>query len=70
VFQAGGGCALSCWATVPSLAADGGSVRVMAYERAGLGQSEVGPITLTPEAELDQFVTALRRMLRQVPEGR
>lgn len=55
VFQAGGGCALSCWATVPSLVAESGSVRVVAYERAGLGQSEVGPITLTPEAELDQL---------------
>jgi pimeloyl-ACP methyl ester carboxylesterase len=28
---------------------------VVAYERAGLGQSEVGPIGLTPEAELDQL---------------
>jgi pimeloyl-ACP methyl ester carboxylesterase len=55
VFQAGGGCSLSCWATAPSRAAEVGLVRVVAYERAGLGQSEVGPLTLTPETELDQL---------------
>jgi pimeloyl-ACP methyl ester carboxylesterase len=59
VFQAGGGSDLSAWSTVPALAAERTSRRVVAYDRAGLGQSDVGPICLSPEMELDQLDRAL-----------
>jgi pimeloyl-ACP methyl ester carboxylesterase len=62
VFQAGGGSDLSGWSTVPSLAAERSSVRVLAYDRAGLGGSEVGPIGLTPDMELDQLDRALDQL--------
>lgn len=59
VFQAGGGADLGRWATVPARTAAATGARVIAYDRAGLGSSEVGPIGLTPEAELDQLDRAL-----------
>ena len=59
VFQAGGGADLSSWADVPSRLAAVTVVRIVAYDRAGTGTSEVGPLDLTPEAELDQLDRAL-----------
>ena len=62
VFQAGGGASLDAWGDVPARTAAQTAVTVVAYDRAGMGQSEVGPIDLTPEAELDQLDRALDRL--------
>ena len=67
VFQAGGGAALDAWGDVPARAAARTVATVVAYDRAGMGQSEVGPIDLTPEAELDQLGRALDQLgLRRI----
>lgn len=55
VFQAGGGADLSSWSSVPERVAEVTGARVVAYDRAGMGTSEVGPLDLTPEAELVQL---------------
>jgi len=55
VFQAGGGATLDEWRDVPARVAEATSATVIAYDRAGLGGSDVGPIDLTPEAELEQL---------------
>lgn len=55
VFQAGGGANLGSWASVPERVAAATGARVVAYDRAGLGRSPVGPMDLTPKAELAQL---------------
>jgi pimeloyl-ACP methyl ester carboxylesterase len=67
VFQAGGGASLDAWQDVPARTAARTGATVVAYDRAGMGPSEVGPIDLTPEAELDQLDRALDQLgLRRV----
>src|SRR5688572_27101880 len=68
VLEAGGGADLSSWATVPeSLAARTGAT-VVAYDRAGLGQSELGPPDLTPRDEIAQLRVALDHLAVPSPK--
>lgn len=62
VFEAGGGADLSSWGPVPDSLAARTDATVVAYDRAGLGSSELGPSDLTPADE----VTDLRRALAAV----
>jgi pimeloyl-ACP methyl ester carboxylesterase len=67
VLEAGGGADLSSWATVPeSLAARTGAT-VVAYDRAGLGESELGPPDLTPREEVAQLRVALEHLAAPRP---
>lgn len=62
VFEAGGSSDLSSWETVPAKVAERLPLRIVAYDRAGLGSSETGPIGLTPQEEigdLDNVITQL-----------
>jgi len=62
VFEAGGGAALSSWESVPHDAAEQLRLRVIAYDRAGLGSSETGPFDLTPDQEIHALDEALERL--------
>ena len=62
VFEAGGGAALTSWESVPQAAAREFSQRVAAYDRAGLGSSEVGPMELVPGQESLDLFQALDRL--------
>lgn len=62
IFEAGGGADLMSWASVPQLLAKRTDASIVAYDRAGLGASELGPLTLTPLEE----VQALRRALESL----
>ncbi|MEO8450369.1 MAG: alpha/beta hydrolase, partial [Gemmatimonadota bacterium] len=62
VFEAGGGADLTAWATVPSLLAARIPARIVAYDRAGMGQSDVGPRDLTPQQEIEQLDRALDKL--------
>ena len=66
VFEAGGGAALTSWENVPDTAARQLGLRVVAYDRAGLGSSQTGPVDLVPEQESQ----ALRRSLDRLGAGR
>jgi pimeloyl-ACP methyl ester carboxylesterase len=59
VLEAGGGSDMSTWDTVPSMLARAVPATILAYDRAGLGQSEAGPAGLTPADEMDQLHRAL-----------
>lgn len=59
VFEAGGGAALTSWESVPQAAAREFSLRVAAYDRAGLGSSDVGPMELVPGQESQDLIQAL-----------
>jgi pimeloyl-ACP methyl ester carboxylesterase len=62
VLEAGGGADLSSWATVPeSLAARTGAT-VVAYDRAGRGQSDLGPTDLAPRDEIAHLRVALEHL--------
>jgi pimeloyl-ACP methyl ester carboxylesterase len=62
VLEAGGGADLSSWATVPeSLAARTGAT-VVAYDRAGLGRSDLGPLDLAPRDEVANLRIALEHL--------
>lgn len=62
VFESGGGATLESWENVPRTAADKFALRVVAYDRAGLGSSDVGPMGLVPEQELRGLDQALDRL--------
>lgn len=62
VFEAGGAANLGSWDSVPAMAARTLGVRVVAYDRAGLGSSETGPLNLTPAEEIDHLARALSRL--------
>lgn len=62
VFEAGGGAALTSWESVPHHAAEQLRLRVIAYDRAGLGSSETGPIGLTPDQEIQDLGEALEHL--------
>ena len=59
VFEAGGGADLTAWGTVPARLAGKTALRIVAYDRAGMGQSDLGPQTLTPFDEIAQLDRAL-----------
>ncbi len=62
LFEAGGAADLSAWADVPERLAVRTGATIVAYDRAGLGSSELGPDSLTPRAE----VADIRRALDEV----
>jgi pimeloyl-ACP methyl ester carboxylesterase len=62
VFEAGGAAALTSWASVPDTAARQLGLRVVAYDRAGLGSSETGPMDLVPEQESQDLRRSLDRL--------
>lgn len=59
LFEHGGAANLASWDSIPDIAARRFPVRVVAYDRAGLGSSETGPVDLTPVQEIDQLRRAL-----------
>jgi len=62
VFEAGGGADASSWASVPELVSARTRARVVTYDRAGLGQSDRGPLELTPVDEIHHLHAALRHL--------
>jgi pimeloyl-ACP methyl ester carboxylesterase len=62
VFEAGGGAALTSWESVPDTAARQLGLRVVAYDRAGLGSSETGPMNLVPGQESQALRRGLDRL--------
>jgi pimeloyl-ACP methyl ester carboxylesterase len=62
VFEAGGGAALTSWANVPDTAARQLGARVIAYDRAGLGSSETGPMGLAPVQESQDLFQSLDQL--------
>lgn len=59
VFEAGGGATLGSWATVPESLADRTDATVVSYDRAGLGQSNLGAADLSPTDEIADLRRAL-----------
>ena len=66
VFEHGGGATLASWENIPQTAARELSLRVVAYDRAGLGESDVGPLDLGPQEE----ILGLRRALDSLEADR
>ncbi len=66
LLEAGGGSDLTSWAAVPRLLAQQTGATVVAYDRAGLGGSELGPAESRPDDEIRQLRTALSHL--KVPE--
>ena len=66
VLEAGGAADATSWASVPERIAERTGATVVAYDRAGLGASELGPPSLSPREEVDQLHAALGRL--RVPE--
>jgi pimeloyl-ACP methyl ester carboxylesterase len=62
VFENGGGANVSAWGRVPAMAAARFPLRIVGYDRAGLGSSEVGPFDLTPPQEIQQLARGLDRL--------
>ncbi|MGD8495528.1 MAG: alpha/beta fold hydrolase [Gemmatimonadales bacterium] len=62
LFEAGGGADAGAWGTVPERLAARSSATVVAYDRAGLGRSELGPEGLSPADEIDDVRAAMRRL--------
>jgi pimeloyl-ACP methyl ester carboxylesterase len=62
VLESGGASDLSSWESVPELLANQLPLRVIAYDRAGLGRSEVGPLSLTPDQEIAQLQQTVERL--------
>lgn len=62
VLEAGGGADLTSWARVPDSLAQRTDATVVAYDRAGLGRSELGPPELTPRDEIADLRLALGRI--------
>jgi pimeloyl-ACP methyl ester carboxylesterase len=62
LFEHGGGADLSSWANVPRLLAKETGATVVAYDRAGLGSSELAPPTHTPDDEVRDLHAALDQL--------
>lgn len=68
VFEAGGGSTLDSWAAVPDSVAARSGATVVVYNRAGLGESDLGSPELTPTEEVHALARALAAL--NVPERR
>ncbi len=66
LFEAGGAADLESWNGVPERLAAGTEATIVEYDRAGLGQSDLGPGDLAPRDEVDGIRTALRGL--EAPE--
>ena len=62
VMEAGGGASLERWAGVEAEIARRSGATVVAYERAGFGESELGPLDLMPTVELEHLDRALEAL--------
>ena len=62
VFEAGGGAESGSWASVPDSVAARTDATVVAYDRAGLGDSDPGPAGLSPDDEIADLRRALERV--------
>lgn len=62
LFEAGGAAALDSWGEVDDLLAQRSDVTVVSYDRAGLGESDLGPLDLTPLQEVRAVHLALERL--------
>ena len=60
LLEAGGGSDLTSWARVPETLARQTGATVVAYDRAGLGSSELGSTASRPEDEIRHLHAALR----------
>ena len=62
VMESGGGASLAAWSGVEARLAEGSGATVVAYDRAGFGESGVGPAALTPRQQVRQLHEALERL--------
>jgi pimeloyl-ACP methyl ester carboxylesterase len=62
VMEAGGGASLNAWAGLDSVLARRTGATVVAYDRAGFGRSDTGPMDLTPQQQVRQLDRALERL--------
>src|SRR5262249_25282218 len=62
VMETGGAATLAGWGGLDSVLARRTNATVVAYERAGFGDSELGPLDLDPIAQVRQLGAALERM--------
>lgn len=62
VLEAGGGSDGGSWGAVPDMLFDRFGATVVTYDRAGLGDSDLGPLDLTPTGEMENLHRALKRL--------
>jgi pimeloyl-ACP methyl ester carboxylesterase len=62
VMESGGGASLSAWSGVDRELAARTGATVIAYDRAGFGQSETGPGSLTPRQQVEELNAVLERL--------
>lgn len=62
LLEAGGGSDATSWGSVPDSLARQTGATVVTYDRAGLGESDLGPADLTPEDEVRDLREALDRL--------
>ena len=62
VMESGGGASLAAWSGVKARLAERSGATVVAYDRAGFGESGVGPAELTPRQQVRQLHEALERL--------
>lgn len=62
VMEVGGGASLRAWAGVEAQVAARTGATVVAYERAGFGQSDIGPMDLTPRRQVEQLDRVLTQL--------
>jgi pimeloyl-ACP methyl ester carboxylesterase len=67
VMESGGGASLAAWSGVEARLAERTGATVVVYDRAGFGESGVGPAELTPRQQIRQLDEALER-LRTAPD--
>jgi pimeloyl-ACP methyl ester carboxylesterase len=62
VMESGGGASLAAWSGVEAKLAERTGATVVAYDRAGFGESGMGPPDLTPRQQVRQLHVALERL--------
>jgi pimeloyl-ACP methyl ester carboxylesterase len=62
VMESGGGAGLAAWSGVEAKLAERTGATVVAYDRAGFGESGMGPADLTPRQQVRQLHEALERL--------
>ena len=62
VMESGGGASLAAWSGVEVTLAERTGATVVAYDRAGFGESGMGPADLTPRQQVRQLHEALERL--------
>jgi pimeloyl-ACP methyl ester carboxylesterase len=62
VMESGGGASLAAWSGVESRLAERTGATVVVYDRAGFGESGIGPAELTPRQQVRQLHEALDRL--------